>query len=95
MLIVSALPSKKGMRLPDHLFFRSCSNHAPAEQEHRLGHVLLEAGPQVRKELPHCGEEPLDADLRPWEHSELKVTGPHRSGVAWVLVLVALFIDAS
>ena len=28
------------------------------------------------------------------ERSESDVTGPHRSGVGWVLVLVGLFIDA-
>ena len=75
-------------------FFRPCSNNARAEQEHRLDGVLLEARPQVRQEKPHCGEEPLDADLRHRERSELKVTGPHRSGVGWFLVLVVLFIDA-
>ena len=74
-------PSKKGMRLPDHLFFfRSCSSHARAEQEHRLDGILLEAGPQVRQEQPLCGQEPLDADLHHRERGELKLTGSHRSG---------------
>ena len=86
-------PSKKGLRLPDH-FFRSCSNYARVEQEHRLDGVLIEPGQQVRQEQPHCGEEPLNADLRHRERSEREAFGPHCSGVGWVLFLVGLFIDA-
>ena len=47
-----------------------CSDHVRAEQEHRLDGVLLEQGPQVLQEQPHCGEEPLDAGLRRWKRSE-------------------------
>ena len=58
-----------------------CSDHVRAEQEHRLDGVLLEQGPQVLQEQPHCGEEPLDADLRNREGSERLVTESHRSRV--------------
>ena len=60
--------------------FRSRSDHVRAEQEHRLDDILLEPGPQVRQQQPHC-EEPLDADLRHRERSEREATGPHGSGV--------------
>ena len=60
-----------------------CSDHVRAEQEHRLDGVLLEQGPQVLQEQPHCGEEPLDADLRHRERSERLVTEQHRSRVGW------------
>ena len=57
----------------------------PAEQEreHRLDFVLLEPGPQVRQEQPHCSKELLDAHLCHQERSERDATGPHRSGVGW------------
>ena len=63
-------------------------NHARAAQEHRLDGVLLEPGPQVRREQPDCGERTLDADLRRRERSERKVTGPNHSGLGRILVLV-------
>ena len=40
-------------------------------------------GLQVLQEQPHWGEEPLEADLCHWEHSERKVTEPHRSRAGW------------
>ena len=44
-----------------HLF-RLCSDHIRVEKEHhRLGTTLSE---QIRQQQPHCGEQPLDADLR-------------------------------
>ena len=58
-----------------------CSDHVRAEQEHRLDGVLLVQGPQVLQEEAHCGEEPLDADLRHRERSERLVRDPHRSRV--------------
>ena len=66
-------------------FFRSYSDYVreEQEQEHRLDGVLLEPGPQVRQEQPHCREEPLDAHLCHWDRSERNATGPHRSGVGW------------
>ena len=63
--------------------FRSCSDHVHAEQEHHLDGVLLEPVPQDLQEQAHCGEEPLEADLRHRERSERLVTEPHRSGVGW------------
>ena len=67
--------------------FISCSCGAGASPRRR-------PGSQVRQEQPHCGEEPPDADLRHRERSEREATGPHRSGVGWVLVLVGMLIDA-
>ena len=52
----------------------NCSDHVGAEQEHRLDGILLEPGPQVRQEQPHCGEEPLDSDMRHRERSERETT---------------------
>ena len=49
--------------------------------------VLLEQGLQVLQEQPHCGEEPLDADLHHRERSERLVTEPHRRSVEWNDVL--------
>ena len=34
-----------------------CSDHVRANQEPRFDGVLLEPGPQVRQEQPHCREE--------------------------------------
>ena len=53
------------------------------ERENRLDGVLLEPGPQVRQEQPHCSKELLDAHLCHQERSERDATGPHRSGVGW------------
>ena len=44
------------------------------------------------QEQPHCGEKPLDADLRHRERSERLVTEPHRSGVGWDDVPRILFV---
>ena len=71
-----------------------CSDHARAEQEHRLDGVLLAPGPQVRQEQPHWEKSRSTLACVTRERSESDVTGPHRSGVGWVLVLVGLFIDA-
>ena len=66
--------------------FRSCScGGASPRRRH---------GPQVPQEQLHYGEEPPDADLRHRGRSEREATGPHRSGVGWVLVLVGMLIDA-
>ena len=51
-------------------------------------------GSQVRQEQPRCGKELPDSDLRHRERSKREATGPHRSGVGWVLVLVGMLIDA-
>ena len=64
--------------------FRSCSVRVRAAQEHRLDGVLLGPGPQVGQEQPHCGEEPLDADLHHRERSNREATtGLQRSGLGW------------
>ena len=60
-----------------------CSDHVRAEQEHRLEGVLLQQGLQVLQEQPHCGEEPLGADLRHRERRECLVRETHRSRVRW------------
>ena len=52
-------------------------------EEHRLDGVLLEQEPQVLQQQPHCGEEPLDADLLRRERSERFVREPHRSRIGW------------
>ena len=59
------------------------SDHVFAEQESRLDSVLLEQGPQVLQEQPHCAEEPLDDDLRLRERSERLVKEPHHSRLGW------------
>ena len=60
-----------------------CSDHVRAEQKHRLDGVLLEQGPQVLQQQPHCREELFYTDVRHREHSESLVIEPHRSGVGW------------
>ena len=69
-----------------------CSDHVRAEQEQRLDGVLLEQGPKVLQEQPHCGEEPLDADLRLRERSERLAREPPRSWVGWDDALRILFV---
>ena len=76
-------PQKKISGCQIIYLFRSCCDHFRAEQEHRLDGVLLEPVPQVRQEQPHCGEEPLDADLRHRERSEREAIRPHRCWVGW------------
>ena len=82
--------SPQELLLPDHLLvqimFISCSCGAGASPRRRTGS-------QVRQEQPHCGEETPDADQRHREGSESEATGPLRSGVGCVLVLVGLLID--
>ena len=56
---------------------------------------MLEPGPQVIQGQPHCGERPLDADLRHRERSERLVTEPHRSGVGRDDVPRILFVKIS
>ena len=62
-----------------------CADHVRAELEHRLNGVLLEHGPQILQEQPHCGGELPDADLRHRhrERSERLIKEPHRSRVEW------------
>ena len=45
---------------------------------HSLDSVLLEPGPKARQE--HCGEEPLDADLR---HRERNERDAYRAAAQW------------
>ena len=66
--------------------FISCSCGARASPRRR-------PGSQVRQEQPHQGRAARRSPASP-ERSEGEATGPHRSGVGWVLVLVGLLIDA-
>ena len=63
--------------------FRSCSDHARAEQEHRIDRVLLKPGTRFGQVQPRCGEGPLEDQLRRRERSEQEATGPHHSGIGW------------
>ena len=77
-------PKKRTICFPQIIcLFRSRPDHVLAEQERRLDGVLLEPEPQAPQELPYCGEEPFDADLRHRERGEREATGPHRKWVGW------------
>ena len=56
--------------------------------------IIASTASWTAQEQLHYGEEPLDADLRHRRRSEREATGPHRSGVGWVLILVGMLVDA-
>ena len=78
-MTVACRTTAAGSCLPCHSSLLSIRS----EQENRLEGVRFEPRPQIGKEEPHRGEEPLDADLGHRKRSEGEAAGLHGLWIGW------------